>query len=96
MLASVHLVDGGARATLSALRRVPAPADTPGLREARALVASPIGGRLPAPQPGRSTRRTFHHAGSFVRFRPLVVAGHLDGRNPLPVAVTEALQLPVT
>ena len=29
-------------------------------------------------------RRGFHHRSAFVRFRPLRVQGHLDGKNPLP------------
>lgn len=32
-------------------------------------------------------RRSFHHAGSFVRFRPRAVHGSLAGRNPLPAEV---------
>lgn len=36
-------------------------------------------------------RRSFHHAGSFVRFRPYQVSGSLTGRNPLPPSVTAAL-----
>jgi hypothetical protein len=28
-------------------------------------------------------RRGFHHRSAFVRFRPLRVEGHLDGKNPL-------------
>lgn len=41
----------------------------------------------------RSERqRSFHHAGSFIRFRPYAVAGHLPGRrNPLTTAVTASL-----
>ena len=34
-------------------------------------------------------QRSFHHAGSFVRFRPYVVTGSLAGRNPLPDRVFE-------
>jgi hypothetical protein len=29
-------------------------------------------------------RKGFHHRSAFVRFRPLRVDGHLDGKNPLP------------
>lgn len=32
-------------------------------------------------------RRSFHHAGSFVRFRPRAASGSLAGRNPLPAEV---------
>jgi hypothetical protein len=31
-----------------------------------------------------NARRGFHHRSAFVRFRPLRVEGHLDGKNPLP------------
>lgn len=53
MLGSIHLADGGVRATTSALRRTPAPADVPGLRNAHTLIAAPLGRRPPAPQLGR-------------------------------------------
>ncbi len=53
MLVSVHLVDGGIRSTFQALRRTPAPGDCPGLRNASALIAAPLGGVVPSPQPGR-------------------------------------------
>jgi hypothetical protein len=37
-------------------------------------------------------QRSFHHAGSFIRFRPYAVVGHLPGRrNPLTAAVTGKL-----
>lgn len=40
----------------------------------------------------REGEGSFHHAGSFVRFRPYAARGHLPGsRNPLPDAVTAAL-----
>ncbi|MGH9230805.1 MAG: spheroidene monooxygenase [Acidimicrobiales bacterium] len=32
--------------------------------------------------------RSFHHAGSFIRFRPHAAGGVLPGRNPLPEGVT--------
>jgi hypothetical protein len=53
MLGSIHLVDGGVRSTLKALRRTPSPVDTPGLRNARTMIAAPLSGRPPAPQLGR-------------------------------------------
>lgn len=53
MIASVHLVDGGVGATVSALRRTPRPDDVAGLRDARTLVAAPLGGSPPRPQLGR-------------------------------------------
>lgn len=53
MLGSVHLVDGGVRSTVRSLRSAPTPADTPGLRDARVVVAAPLGGPVPRPQPGR-------------------------------------------
>jgi heme-degrading monooxygenase HmoA len=37
------------------------------------------------------SRRSFHHAGSFVRFHPRDARGHLPGRNPLAEDVTEVL-----
>lgn len=52
MLGSVHLVDGGVRTTVKA-RRPPSPATTPGLREARTVIAAPLGGSPPSPQLGR-------------------------------------------
>jgi hypothetical protein len=37
-------------------------------------------------------QRSFHHVGSFIRFRPYAVKGHLPGgRNPLTAAVTAKL-----
>lgn len=53
MLGSVHIVHGGVRTTIASLRRPPIPAETPGLRDARCVVADPFGGRLPSPQPTR-------------------------------------------
>ncbi len=53
MLGSVHLVDGGVRSTIRSLRRTPSPADTPGLRHARTVIAAPLGGGPPVPQLGR-------------------------------------------
>ncbi|MGH9111888.1 MAG: spheroidene monooxygenase [Acidimicrobiales bacterium] len=53
MLASVHLLDGGVRTTIRCLRRTPTPADTPGLRSARTVIAAPLGGSITSPQPGR-------------------------------------------
>jgi hypothetical protein len=53
MLASVHLVDGSARSTVRALRRTPRPGDVSGLRDARALIAAPLGSSPPSPQLGR-------------------------------------------
>jgi hypothetical protein len=54
MLASVQLIDGGVRSTVGALRAAPTPADTPGLRHARVVIAAPLGGSIiPSPQPGR-------------------------------------------
>src|SRR5918998_6483598 len=53
MLGSVHLVDGGVRSSTRWLRRAPAVGDTAGLRHAQMVVAAPLGGRPPAPQPGR-------------------------------------------
>jgi hypothetical protein len=35
--------------------------------------------------------RSFHHVGSFVRFRPYAARGSLAGRNPLPEAVAAKL-----
>jgi hypothetical protein len=49
----VHLVDGGVRATLDALRHTPAPARVAGLRDARTLIAAPLGRTPPSPQLGR-------------------------------------------
>ena len=53
MIASVHLVDRGVRSTLRSLGLAPQPDETPGLREARTVIAAPLGGRVPAPQFGR-------------------------------------------
>ena len=53
MLASVHLVDGSARSTVSALRSTPRPGDVSGLRDARVLIAAPLGSLPPSPQLGR-------------------------------------------
>jgi hypothetical protein len=53
MLGSVHLVDGGVRAAFGALRRSPSPTEVEGLREARTLIAAPLGGSPPKPQFGR-------------------------------------------
>lgn len=53
MIATVHLADGGVPSTLRSLGRAPQPGVVPGLREARALVAAPLGGRPPRPQLGR-------------------------------------------
>jgi hypothetical protein len=50
MLTSVHLVDGSVRSTIGALRHAPAPADVPGLRDARPLIAAPLGSLPPRPQ----------------------------------------------
>src|SRR5918997_508170 len=51
-----------------------------------------------AASPGRhadairaETERSFHHAGSFVRFRPRAAQGSLSGRNPLPAEVALAV-----
>src|ERR671916_2801110 len=40
-------------------------------------------------------RRSFHHAGSFVRFRPRAAHGSLTGRNPLPAEVARRLDVDV-
>lgn len=40
---------------------------------------------------GKDRHKTFHHVGSFLRFTPYEVRGHLDGRNPLPASVTATL-----
>ena len=40
-------------------------------------------------------RRSFHHAGSFVRFRPRAAHGSLSGRNPLPAEVARRLDVDV-
>jgi hypothetical protein len=53
MLTSVHLVDGGVRSTVGALRHTPSPGDVPGLRDARTLIAAPLGQSPPLPQLGR-------------------------------------------
>jgi hypothetical protein len=53
MLASVHLVDGSVRSTVTALLRTPKPGAVAGLRDARTLVAAPLGGTPPSPQLGR-------------------------------------------
>lgn len=53
MIGSVHLVDGGVRTGLGAMRRAPARDEVPGLREARTLIAAPLGGGPPRPQFGR-------------------------------------------
>lgn len=53
MLGSVHLVDGGVRSSARWLRRTPVADDTPGLRHAQTVIAAPLGGGPPAPQPGR-------------------------------------------
>lgn len=53
MLGSVHVVDAGVRSTVAALRRPPVPAEVAGLREARTLIAAPLGSSPPAPQLGR-------------------------------------------
>ena len=53
MLASVHLVDGTARSTVRALRRTPRPGEVSGLRDARVLMAAPLGSSPPSPQLGR-------------------------------------------
>jgi hypothetical protein len=49
----VHLVDAGIRDTMAALRRTPSAADVPGLRDARTLIAAPLGQSPPRPQLGR-------------------------------------------
>lgn len=53
MLASVHLVDGSVRSTVSALLRTPKPGAVAGLRDARTLVTAPLGSTPPSPQFGR-------------------------------------------
>ena len=53
MIATVHLVDRGVRSTLRSLGLAPQRDETPGLREARTVIAAPLGGRVPAPQFGR-------------------------------------------
>jgi hypothetical protein len=53
MRATVYLVDGGVRATLRSMGRLPAVSTTPGLREVRGLIAVPLGTRVPQPQLGR-------------------------------------------
>ena len=40
---------------------------------------------------GHEAKKSFHHAASFVRFRPLRSTGHLDGRNPLSAELAEIL-----
>jgi hypothetical protein len=35
--------------------------------------------------------RSFHHVGSFIRFRPIAASGSLSGRNPLPASVATTL-----
>lgn len=40
---------------------------------------------------GHEAKQSFHHAGSFVRFRPYRLSGELGGRNPLPAEVTKRL-----
>ena len=35
--------------------------------------------------------RSFHHVGSFIRFRPIAASGSLSGRNPLPSSVAATL-----
>lgn len=35
-------------------------------------------------------RKAFHHRSAFIRFRPLRVEGHLDGKNPLPQTWADA------
>jgi hypothetical protein len=40
---------------------------------------------------GAESRRSFHHAGSFVRFRPRDAHGDLPGRNPLAQDVTAVI-----
>jgi hypothetical protein len=57
------------------------------LWESRRALATYAYGRS---DPGHSdavaenARQGFHHRSAFVRFRPLRVEGHLDGKNPLP------------
>ena len=53
MRATVQLADLGALTALRSLGRLPAVGETPGLREARGLVAAPLGARPPVPQLGR-------------------------------------------
>jgi hypothetical protein len=53
MLTSVHLVDDGVRATVGAIRHTPSPGAVPGLRDARTLIAAPLGQSPPVPQLGR-------------------------------------------
>jgi hypothetical protein len=38
-----------------------------------------------------NARKGFHHQSAFVRFRPLRVGGHLDGKNPLPQTWADAV-----
>src|SRR5690242_8566169 len=53
MLASVHLVDGSVRSTVTALLRTPKPGAVAGLRDARTLVTASLGAGPPTPQFGR-------------------------------------------
>ncbi len=112
MLASVHLLDGGVRTTLRCLRRTPTPTGTPGLRDARTVIAAPLGGPIPSPQLGRVGLVAFWDAaaaldeflathplaealsdGWSVRLEPLravpVASGHFPGvPDDLPTAAT--------
>ena len=60
MIASVHLADVSVRRALTALRRTPDPASTPGLRYAKVALAAPLrSSLLPAPDLRRSALVAF-------------------------------------
>jgi hypothetical protein len=82
MLASVHIVDGGLRTSVRCLRRTPTSGETPGLLDARGVVAAPLEqGPIAVPQPGRFGLVAFWEDGAaldeFVGAHPLaeVLAG---------------------